>query len=76
MWTNFRRTKKVSQALFWLRARSSRTGFGTLEVVIIIAVLLAIALIFRKTLTDYAKNLINTVFDQSIINNMGNYQLN
>lgn len=39
-----------------------RKGFGTLEVVIIIAVILSIALLFRKTLSAYATNLINTVF--------------
>lgn len=54
----------------------SRAGFGTLEVVIIIAVLLAIALIFRKTLTEYASKLIDAVFDESVIDNMGDYQLN
>ena len=37
-------------------------GFGTLEVVIIIAVILSIALLFRSTLTRYATNLIETVF--------------
>ena len=45
-----------------------RQGFGTLEVVIIIAVLLSVALIFRAALTDYAKNLIQTVLgNQSVI---------
>ncbi|NLW12874.1 MAG: hypothetical protein GX028_12795 [Clostridiaceae bacterium] len=53
----------------------SRNGFGTLEVVIIIAVLLTVALIFRKTLSDYAGRLIDAVFDQSIIDNMGDYTL-
>lgn len=53
----------------------SRAGFGTLEVVIIIAVLLAVALIFRKTLSDYASSLIEAVFDQSIIEDMGDYTL-
>jgi len=37
-------------------------GFGTLEIVIIIAVILSIALLFRSTLTRYATNLIETVF--------------
>lgn len=66
------KSKKASKA-HMLR---SRVGFGTLEVVIIIAVLLTIALIFRKTLSDYASNLIEAVFDQSIIDNMGDYTLN
>lgn len=48
-----------------------RGGFGTLEVVIIIAVLLSIALIFRSALTDYARNLIQTVLgDQSVISDL------
>lgn len=54
---------------------NGRKGFGTLEIVIIIAVLLAIALIFRKTLLQYANSLISAVFDQSIIDDMGNYTL-
>lgn len=58
-----------------LNSYRSRAGFGTLEVVIIIAVLLAVALIFRKTLSDYASNLIEAVFDQSIIDDMGDYTL-
>lgn len=37
-------------------------GFGTLEIVIIIAVILSIALLFRSTLTRYATSLIETVF--------------
>ena len=39
-----------------------RSGFGTLEIVIIIAVILSIALLFRSTLTTYATNLIESVF--------------
>jgi len=39
-----------------------RKGFGTLEAVIIIAVILSIALLFRKTLSEYATRLINDVF--------------
>jgi len=39
-----------------------KDGFGTLEIVIIIAVILSIALLFRSTLTRYATNLIETVF--------------
>jgi hypothetical protein len=56
-------------------ALKARKGFGTLEIVIIIAVLLTIALIFRKTLISYANNLISAVFDESIVNDMGDYQL-
>ncbi|NLC83981.1 MAG: multidrug transporter [Ruminococcaceae bacterium] len=39
-----------------------KKGFGTLEAVIIIAVILSIALLFRKTLSEYATRLINDVF--------------
>ena len=42
-------------------------GIGTLEVVIIIAVLLAVALIFRQQLIDFANNLIARVFNFSIL---------
>lgn len=44
-----------------------RHGFGTLEIVIITAVLLTIAMLFRVTLMDYAKNLMNSVFTPSVI---------
>lgn len=43
---------------------TGRQGFGTLEVVIIIAVLLSVAMIFRSALMDYAQNLIQTVFNE------------
>ena len=42
-------------------------GFGTLEVVIIIAVLMAVALVFRQSLMAFAKHLIDTVFDQDSV---------
>lgn len=42
-------------------------GLGTLEIVLIIAVLVAVALIFRTQLSSFAQNLINKVFDYSII---------
>ncbi|NLM76801.1 MAG: hypothetical protein GX173_01765 [Ruminococcaceae bacterium] len=50
---------------------NKRQGFGTLEVVIIIAVLLSVALVFRAALTDYAGNLIQTVLgDQQVIEDL------
>lgn len=50
---------------------AGKSGFGTLEVVIIIAVLLSVALIFRTALTDYANNLIQTVLgDQQVIEDL------
>lgn len=48
-----------------------RQGIGTLEVVIIIAVLLSVALIFRQALTAYATQLIGRVFNnQSVIDDI------
>lgn len=48
-----------------------KKGIGTLEVVIIIAVLLSVALIFRQALTAYAAQLIQSVFgDQSAISDL------
>ena len=53
------------------KAGANKTGFGTLEVVIIIAVLLSIALIFRASLTRYAENMIQAVLgDQSVIDDL------
>jgi len=50
--------------LFALR---SKKGFGTLEMVIIIAVMLTVAMLFRNTLSQYAQDLIQAVFKESII---------
>ena len=50
------------RAFAFIRPLRNRKGFGTLEVVIIIAVILSIALLFRKTLSEYATHMINTVF--------------
>lgn len=44
--------------------RNTRKGVGTLEIVIIIAVLLTIALIFRESITTYARNMMDTVFNE------------
>lgn len=44
------------------------SGFGTVEIVLIIAVLISLALLFRTAITSYATDLITTVFgDQSIL---------
>ncbi len=45
----------------------SKKGFGTLEMVIIIAVMLTVAMLFRSTLSQYAGDLIDSVFKESII---------
>lgn len=48
-------------------SKSFRTqkGMGTVEVVIIIAILVALALIFRAALSGYANRIMNHVFDDS-----------
>ena len=46
---------------------SNKRGMGTVEIVIIIAVLVALALIFREGLTRYASNVMNYVFDEGRI---------
>ena len=50
----------------------SRKGFGTLEMVIIIAVMLTVAMLFRSTLSQYASDLIDSVFKESIIAEIDN----
>ena len=47
-----------------------KKGFGTLEIVIIIAVIITVALIFRENLIQYANNLFDVVFDQSVISDL------
>lgn len=46
----------------------NNSGFGTVEIVLIIAVLISLALLFRTAITSYATTLITSVFgDQSIL---------
>lgn len=46
-------------------------GMGTVEVVIIIAVLVAVALLFREAITNFVKQVIDSVFnDNEIINQL------
>jgi len=42
------------------------SGFGTLEVIIIIAVLITLALLFRENIIAFARNLIDKVFSSSV----------
>lgn len=42
-------------------------GMGTVEMVMIIAALMCIALLFRRELTNFGKNIMKTVFDQKIV---------
>ncbi len=53
------RKKYASERIAW-------NGFGTLEVIIIIAVFITIALLFRDNIITFARNLINKVFSSSV----------
>ena len=50
-----------------IRRRNNRKGMGTVEVVIIVAVLVALALIFRAGLTEYGQKVMDFCFDDSKI---------
>lgn len=41
-------------------------GLGTVEIVIIIAVLVGIALIFRNAIIDFVRNILSNVFNDTI----------
>lgn len=43
----------------------NKKGMGTVEIVIIIAILVALALVFRGALTSYANNIMDFVFDDA-----------
>ncbi|MBR4948083.1 MAG: hypothetical protein IKZ29_05970 [Clostridiales bacterium] len=45
----------------------SKKGMGTVEIVIIIAVLVSLALIFRAGITEYGQKVMNFCFDDSKI---------
>ena len=50
------------------RQPQGKAGFGTVEIVLIIAVLISLALLFRTAITSYATHLMTSVFgDQSIL---------
>lgn len=50
----------------------STKGMGTVEIVIIIAILVALALIFRSALTQYASKIMDYVFDDgNVIGKLG-----
>ena len=48
-------------------AKRNKKGMGTVEIVIIIAVLVSLALLFREGLMSYGKKIINYCFDDSKI---------
>ena len=47
--------------------RKNKKGMGTVEIVIIIAVLVSLALLFREGLMSYGKKIINYCFDETKI---------
>ena len=49
------------------RKRLNKKGMGTVEIVIIIAVLVALALLFRTGLTEYGQKVMDFCFDDSKI---------
>ena len=49
------------------KIRRNKKGMGTVEIVIIIAVLVALALLFRKGLTEYGQKVMNYCFDDAKI---------
>lgn len=44
-------------------------GLGTVEIVVIIAVLVGIALIFRDAIIDFVRSIIESIFDSESIRN-------
>lgn len=51
----------------------NQSGMGTVEIVIIIAVLVAVALLFREAITTFVTDVIDSVFnDQEIIDQLTN----
>ncbi|HHU07180.1 MAG TPA: hypothetical protein GXZ59_02420 [Clostridiaceae bacterium] len=53
-----------------LKTLESEHGFGTIEVVIIIAVMLTVVFLFRTEISSFASNLIDHVFSDSIIESL------
>ena len=49
------------------RFYSEEEGMGTVEIVMIIAALMCIALLFRKQVFNFAKNIMDTVFDKGTV---------
>ena len=50
-----------------LTVSKSKKGMGTVEIVIIIAVLVALALVFREALMGFARNVMSFCFDDAKI---------
>lgn len=45
-------------------------GLNTVEVVVILAAVLGIALLFRNEITSFVQSLINTIFKPDIVNDL------
>lgn len=54
---------------FLKRKWNEEGGMGTVEIVIIIAVLVGLALIFRDSILNFAKNVMGALFSNDQINN-------
>lgn len=62
------RVRPSTRPLRFRRGKTgSRRGLGTVEVVIVIAVLIGIALLFRSAITAYARDIIESVFGDSSV---------
>ena len=57
---------------FWKRFWKEEDGMVTIEVVVIIAVLIAIALIFRKAIVGFVSRLTEQLFSDGNVNDLGN----
>lgn len=44
-------------------------GLGTVEIVIIVAVLVAVALIFRRAIFEFVSNMVRQIFDNNDLQN-------
>lgn len=61
------KTDYLYQSPYFSDEGRKESGLGTLEIVLIISVLIAAALIFRTQLLEFANVLMQKVFDHSII---------
>lgn len=57
---------------FWKRFWKEEDGMETIEVVVIIAVLIAIALIFRKAIVRFVQKLVDQLFSDGNVGTITN----
>ncbi len=57
------------------RFLNEEDGLGTVEIVIIIAVLVGIALIFRSAIIDFVKGILTRIFSDEKLKDAGNVDL-